>query len=85
MLVQSAPASTPQERVIRVFVSSTFREIQAEREELVTRIVPQFGNCFRSRGVTWGEVEPAWGITGKQNSRRTALPFAWTRFPPLPA
>jgi hypothetical protein len=29
------------QRVIRVFVSSTFRDMQAEREELVKRIFPQ--------------------------------------------
>ena len=29
------------DRAIRVFVSSTFRDMQAEREELVKRVFPQ--------------------------------------------
>lgn len=34
MLNQVADIPSPQQRVIRVFVSSTFRDMQAEREEL---------------------------------------------------
>lgn len=30
-----------EERAIRVFVSSTFRDVQAEREELVKRVFPR--------------------------------------------
>ena len=31
----------PVTRVIRVFISSTFRDMQAERDELAKRIFPQ--------------------------------------------
>ncbi len=41
MLSTVAPIPSPQQRVIRVFVSSTFRDMQAERNELVKRIFPQ--------------------------------------------
>ncbi len=34
------PMSTSDQRVIRVFISSTFRDMQEEREELVKRVFP---------------------------------------------
>jgi hypothetical protein len=39
-------------RVIRVFVSSTFRDMQDEREELIKRIFPQLRSLCESRGGT---------------------------------
>ncbi len=46
----NAPADSEQ-RVIRVFVSSTSRDMHAEREELVKRIFPQLRKLYESRGV----------------------------------
>ncbi len=46
----NAPAHTEQ-RVIRVFVSSTFRDMQAERDELVLRVFPQLRRLCEERGV----------------------------------
>jgi hypothetical protein len=42
---------------IRVFISSTFRDMQEEREELVKQIFPQLRRLCESRGVTWAEVD----------------------------
>lgn len=58
-----------QERVIRVFVSSTFRDMEAERDHLVKFIFPQLRKLCESRGVTWGEVDLRWGITEEQSER----------------
>ena len=66
-------ASTP--RMIRVFVSSTFRDMQAEREELVKQIFPQLRKSCESRGVTWGEVDLRWGITDEQKAEGKVLPI----------
>ena len=66
-------ASTP--RMIRVFVSSTFRDMQAEREELVKQIFPQLRKLCESRGVTWGEVDLRWGITDEQKAEGKVLPI----------
>jgi hypothetical protein len=41
------------ERKINVFVSSTFKDMQAERDELVKRIFPQLRKLCEERGVTW--------------------------------
>ena len=56
-------AATHHGRQIRVFVSSTFRDMQAEREELVKRVFPQLRKLCEARGVVWGEVDLRWGIT----------------------
>jgi preprotein translocase subunit SecA/nephrocystin-3 len=46
-------ASGP-ERVLRVFVSSTFRDMEEERDELVKRVFPAVRDHCESRGVIWG-------------------------------
>ena len=50
------------ERVIRVFVSSTFHDMQQEREILIKRIFPQLRKLCEERAVTWTEVDLRWGI-----------------------
>ncbi|OGG49226.1 MAG: hypothetical protein A3F84_23950 [Candidatus Handelsmanbacteria bacterium RIFCSPLOWO2_12_FULL_64_10] len=64
-----------QQRVIRVFVSSTFRDMQAEREELVKRVFPQLRKLCEGRGVTWGEVDLRWGVTDEQKAEGKVLPI----------
>lgn len=48
------PPRQSQDRHIRVFISSTFRDMQAERDQLMKFIFPQLGKLCESRGVTWG-------------------------------
>jgi tetratricopeptide (TPR) repeat protein len=62
-------------RVIRVFVSSTFRDMQAERDELVKRTFPALRKLCESRGVTWGEVDLRWGVTDEQEAEGQVLPI----------
>ena len=62
-------------RVIRVFVSSTFRDMQAERDELAKFIFPQLRKLCEQRGVTWGEVDLRWGITDEQKAEGKVLPI----------
>ena len=70
----SSPPQTD-DRVIRVFVSSTFRDMQAERDELVLKIFPQLRRLCEERGVTWGEIDLRWGITEEQSQRGEVLPI----------
>ena len=72
---ESKPSGLHQERLIRVFVSSTFRDMQKERDELVLRIFPQLRRLCEERGVTWGEVDLRWGITEEQAERGEVLPI----------
>ena len=62
-------------RVIRVFISSTFRDMQAERDELVLRVFPQLSKICEQRKVVWGEVDLRWGITEKQAEKGEVLPI----------
>ena len=62
-------------RVIRVFISSTFRDMREEREELVKRVFPALRKLCESRGVTWGEVDLRWGITDEQKAEGKVLPL----------
>ena len=62
-------------RQIRVFVSSTFRDMQAERDYLVKFIFPALRKLCDSRGVNWGEVDLRWGITDEQAAEGKVLPL----------
>ncbi|HEY3875499.1 MAG TPA: DUF4062 domain-containing protein, partial [Candidatus Kapabacteria bacterium] len=48
---------------LRVFVSSTFRDLQEEREHLVKKIFPEVRARCRERGITFTEVDLRWGVT----------------------
>jgi hypothetical protein len=69
------------DRVIRVFVSSTFRDMFAEREELVKQIFPQLRKLCDQRGVVWGEVDLRWGVT---EGGRKGSPDMFSGNPALP-
>jgi hypothetical protein len=55
--------SIAKSRVVRVFVSSTFRDMHDEREQLVKFIFPELRRRCRQRGVELVEVDLRWGIT----------------------
>jgi hypothetical protein len=57
-----------------LFLSSTFRDMQAEREELLKRILPRVRKLCAQRGVNWNEVDLRWGITEEQAERGDVLP-----------
>jgi tetratricopeptide (TPR) repeat protein len=63
------------DRVIRVFISSTFRDMQAERDYLLKFTFPQLRRLCESRGVTWGEVDLRWGVTDEQSAEGKVLPI----------
>jgi len=56
--------STPNE--LRVFISSTFRDLQEEREHLVKKIFPEIRARCRERGITFTEVDLRWGLTEEE-------------------
>ena len=62
-------------RSIRVFVSSTFRDMQAEREELVKRVFPVIRRLCESRGATFAEIDLRWGVTDEQKAEGAVLPL----------
>lgn len=62
-------------RTVRVFISSTFRDMQAERDHLVKHVFPRLRKLCESRGVTWGEVDLRWGVTDEQAAEGQVLPI----------
>lgn len=51
-----------QQKKINIFVSSTFRDMWAERDELTLRVFPALRKICEDRGIAWGEVDLRWGI-----------------------
>ena len=68
-------ADAGDERTIRVFVSSTFRDMQLERDELVKRVFPQVRHLCEQRGVSWSEIDLRWGVTDEQKAEGEVLPI----------
>src|SRR5438552_8621310 len=64
-----------EDRQIRVFISSTFRDMQAERDYLVKFIFPHLRKLCESRHVSFGEVDLRWGITDKETAEGKVLPL----------
>ena len=53
-----------QRNVIRVFLSSTFRDMAKEREYLNKVIFPEVRQATRERGVEFSAIDLRWGVTG---------------------
>jgi nephrocystin-3 len=60
-------------RVIRVFVSSTFRDMVEDRNELMTQAWPELRIFCRERQVELVEVDLRWGIAEEQATRKETL------------
>ncbi|MEI6269711.1 MAG: tetratricopeptide repeat protein [Methylococcaceae bacterium] len=50
-------------REIRVFISSTFRDMHAERDYLVSHVFPVIRRACRERQVEFTEIDLRWGVT----------------------
>jgi tetratricopeptide (TPR) repeat protein len=53
-------------RQIRIFLSSTFRDMQAERTYLVTRVFPALRRYCEERDVSIFELDLRWGISEEE-------------------
>jgi tetratricopeptide (TPR) repeat protein len=67
------PHPSPTNRRIRVFVSSTFRDMIADRNELMTHAWPELRRFCRERHVELVEVDLRWGIAEVQSARKETL------------
>lgn len=61
-------------RQMRVFVSSTFKDMQVERDELARRTFVELRRACEERGVGWADVDLRWGITDEQRAEGDVLP-----------
>src|SRR5687767_3245954 len=52
---------------LRVFISSTFIDLQPEREQLIKKVFPRIRALCRERGVEFTEIDLRWGITQEES------------------
>ena len=50
-------------RQIRIFISSTFQDMQGERDYLMKRTFPKLRKLASQRDITLTELDLRWGIT----------------------
>ncbi len=60
-------------RLVRIFISSTFRDFMGERDELVKKVFPELRRRCRARFVELLEVDLRWGITEEQSRQGATL------------
>ncbi|MDR1222975.1 MAG: tetratricopeptide repeat protein [Tannerella sp.] len=60
-------------RQIRIFISSTFRDMQSERNYLVDKIFPTLKRYCQERDVTLIELDLRWGISEDASKQGKAL------------
>lgn len=61
------------DRTVRVFISSTFRDMHAERDHLVRFAFPELEQRYLARGVQFIAVDLRWGVTQDQAENNEAI------------
>ncbi|MDQ0291572.1 tetratricopeptide repeat protein [Oligosphaera ethanolica] len=72
-LSSAAQADAQTDRRIRVFISSTFRDMMRERDEMMAYTWPQLRRLCQERQVEFVEVDLRWGVTEAQSTRKETL------------
>jgi nephrocystin-3 len=62
-------------RIVRIFLSSTFRDFGEERDLLVKRVFPALRAKLKDRFVELVDVDLRWGITVEEAERGEVLPI----------
>ena len=63
MSTPTSPFLNIEDRVIRIFISSTFSDMQEERNLLVTKVFPRLARIAARRDVTIVPLDLRWGVT----------------------
>ena len=58
---------------VRVFVSSTFRDMQAERDHLVKVVFPELRERLEKHRIYFVDIDLRWGVTQDQSDNDEAL------------
>ena len=61
------------EGVFRIFVSSTFVDMRAERDILARKVFPSIRRSCEQRGVAFADVDLRWGITAEEAAEGQVL------------
>ena len=64
------------DRAVRVFLSSTFADMQSEREEIVKQIFPQVRRICEDLGIGWSYVDLRWGVAHRSGANRAVRQLA---------
>ena len=62
---KSDPLSAAKDRVVRVFVSSTFKDMIEDRNELMAQVWPALRKVCRGRTAEFVEVDLRWGVAAR--------------------
>jgi len=71
--LKPADKALSHKRNIRVFISSTFRDMMEERDALMTHCWPELRRFCRELQVELVEVDLRWGIAEEQSTRKETL------------
>ena len=67
------------DRKVRVFISSTFRDMHAERDHLVTVVFPELRERCERLGLEFFDVDLRWGVPQKTVDGETANSWEYCR------
>jgi tetratricopeptide (TPR) repeat protein len=67
------PVNPSIQKCIHIFISSTFRDMQGERDELVKYVFPKLTDLCSLKNIKLVELELRWGITAEESSGGKAL------------
>ena len=67
------------ENQVRVFISSTFRDMHAERDHLVTVVFPELRERLERLGLEFFDVDLRWGVPAKDADGETANSWEYCR------
>ena len=59
--------------VVRIFISSTFKDMHSERDVLVREVFPRLREAFAPRGIHIVDIDLRWGVTEEEAERGKVL------------
>ena len=65
--------------LVSVFVSSTFRDMHAERDYLLTVVFPEFRERLSGLGIGLRDVDLRWGVPDRAGDGERANPWAYCK------
>ena len=71
--IKTSDSQNSDKRTIRIFISSTFRDMIEDRNALMTHCWPELRRFCRELQVELVEVDLRWGIAEEQNTRNETL------------
>ena len=70
---------TTSERQVRVFISSIFRDMHAERDHLVTVVFPELRERVKQSALEFFDVDLRWGVPAKGVNGETTNSWEYCR------